>query len=521
MLLIAAPFVIGGLAVALGQDANADLRNYHWYNAYAFLNGREALDFLPSQNAYFYNPLLDVPFYLLATHVPAKIASYILGCVQGLNFVLLFMLGYASLIVTGVYRKIFICSALAALGVLSAVGIAEIGATSNDNLVSLGILLSAFLIVRSLDSLMLPGRRAFGLAMLCGIPAGMAMGLKLTVVTFCVGLCCGFLFVESTWRRRVCASLAFGLGVLLGLVITYGYWGWFLQTHFGSPLFPLFNAVFQSPLAPLNGGRDMTFIPHSLKDFLLFPFLFAKDPLRVNEIWWRDWRVPILYAFLPLALLLRYFVRHDRRVEPACVPPAVARFLLGMGGISYLVWLGLFCIYRYLLPLDMLAPLLIVCTAELAPTQPRQRHVSTAFLLLIVAVSVHSPWTDRHSGWTDRYVQASLPPLGDTSDLMILMVGNDAYAHLVSEFPPEFPFVRIQGYFIDDATAAMSAMLQARIEAHRGRFLLLIPPDQHDHAQQALDHFHFIFASGACQTVIDHLHNDKPLDLCPLIKLPR
>src|ERR1700734_3631580 len=90
-----APFAFGMLAVALGQDANWDLRNYHWYNAYAFLNGRDGFDLLPSQTPYFYNPALDVPFYLLATHVPAKVAGFALGFVQGLNFILLFMLAYA------------------------------------------------------------------------------------------------------------------------------------------------------------------------------------------------------------------------------------------------------------------------------------------------------------------------------------------------------------------------------------------------------------------------------------------
>src|SRR5271169_3095886 len=91
-LLTLAPFAFGALAVFLGQDANWDLRNYHWYNAYAFLNNRYGVDLLPSQTPYFYNPTLDLPFYILATHVPAMVAGFALGFIQGLNFVLLFML---------------------------------------------------------------------------------------------------------------------------------------------------------------------------------------------------------------------------------------------------------------------------------------------------------------------------------------------------------------------------------------------------------------------------------------------
>src|SRR5271170_1455349 len=115
IILALAPFAFGALALALGQDANWDLRNYHFYNAYAFLNGRYGFDLLPSQTPYFYNPLLDVPFYVLAAHAPATAVGYILGFVQGLNFVLLFMLGYASLRISNPRQKVIICAGLAAL----------------------------------------------------------------------------------------------------------------------------------------------------------------------------------------------------------------------------------------------------------------------------------------------------------------------------------------------------------------------------------------------------------------------
>src|ERR1700742_910090 len=84
-----APFLAGFLALALGQDANWDLRNYHWYNAWSFVNDRYAVDLLPSQTPYFYNPLMDVPFFELATHAPARVAGYVLGFAQGLNVILL------------------------------------------------------------------------------------------------------------------------------------------------------------------------------------------------------------------------------------------------------------------------------------------------------------------------------------------------------------------------------------------------------------------------------------------------
>ena len=46
-LMTGVPFLFGLLALLMGQDADWDFRNYHWYNAYAFLNGRFTIDFLP------------------------------------------------------------------------------------------------------------------------------------------------------------------------------------------------------------------------------------------------------------------------------------------------------------------------------------------------------------------------------------------------------------------------------------------------------------------------------------------
>src|SRR5918994_883963 len=69
------------LNLVLGQDANWDLRNYHWYNAYSFLTGRFGFDVVPAQTPSFYNPTLDIPFFLLGNAVPAPVAYSVLALV--------------------------------------------------------------------------------------------------------------------------------------------------------------------------------------------------------------------------------------------------------------------------------------------------------------------------------------------------------------------------------------------------------------------------------------------------------
>jgi hypothetical protein len=521
-ILVLAPCAIGLLALALGQDANWDLRNYHFYNAYAFLNNRYAQDLLPSQTPYFYNPLLDVPFFVLATHMSARMAGFVLGFVQGLNFVLLFMIAHAVLIVPNPRHKVIVCAALAALGMLGGGGIAQIGTTFGDNITSLGALLSAALVVRHLERLSVDKAvRVFGLAVAFGLPAGLMMGLKLPAVIYAVGLCGGLLFAGAGWRRNITLSFAFGLGVLIGCTITLGHWASFLQTHFGSPFFPYFNEIFKSPLAPLASARDTQYAPHSWSDFLLMPFLFARSSYRVGEIDWRDWRLPILYVLLPLALVLRLFFGRNRNAEDAIAAPYAARYLLVCFALAYGVWLVMFSIYRYAVTLEMIAPLLIVFAVGMLPLKSTTRGLVTAFILAVVSASIQPGDWHRREVWLDHFVEAQIPALGDTSHLMILMAGYEPYSHLIPEFPLEISFVRIESNFTSpDQDKGINLLLHERVDAHRkagGRFMMLIPSWQISIGEDALRYFGLKLASHECQNVTDKLFDDKPMSLCPVV----
>ena len=234
----------------------------------------------------------------------------------------------------------------------------------------------------------------FRLALLIGLPSGLMMGLKLPGVIFALGVCFGILFMGGSLRRLFLVSFAFGLGVLLGVAITLGYWAWHLQAQFGNPLFPYFNEFFKSPLAPPTSARDEQFLPHGLRDYLLFPFVFADSPYRVGEIPWRDWRIPILYALLPLAVVLRLVVRPQRSRKDA--GDAACRALSAGGGDHFLFRMAADVLH---LPLCRAAG-----NAGAAADRSGGRHVAVqiagpraslaACILLAVAVSVQpGNWT--------------------------------------------------------------------------------------------------------------------------------
>src|SRR3954451_19652220 len=95
---LGAVMLVGSLFVVwLGKDQSWDFRNYHWYIPYAFLHGRIGFDVAVAHQATYYNPFLDIPFYLLATHTPSWFALGVLGAVQGANIVPLYFLSRTML----------------------------------------------------------------------------------------------------------------------------------------------------------------------------------------------------------------------------------------------------------------------------------------------------------------------------------------------------------------------------------------------------------------------------------------
>src|SRR5262245_2821872 len=81
-------FVGAAASVGLGQDANWDLRNYHLYNPFAFLNDRFWVDLIPAGVQSTFNPLIDLPYFILATG-PLASSPRVMAAVAGLPYGLL------------------------------------------------------------------------------------------------------------------------------------------------------------------------------------------------------------------------------------------------------------------------------------------------------------------------------------------------------------------------------------------------------------------------------------------------
>src|SRR5580704_2840860 len=138
------------LVATAGKDPSWDFRNYHWYIPYAFLNGRMGVDVSVAHQATFYNPFLDIPFYLLATHTHSWFALGVLGAVQGLNVIPIYLI--ARSIVLGELRKP-VAAVAAFLALTGSLTISLAGATYYDDVMSVLVLSGLALVIVKRESL--------------------------------------------------------------------------------------------------------------------------------------------------------------------------------------------------------------------------------------------------------------------------------------------------------------------------------------------------------------------------------
>jgi hypothetical protein len=308
------PPAIGFSVLWLGQDASWDLRNYHFYNPFAYLTGRMGHDIAAAQVATYYNPLINLPFYYAVSALPPKVVGFTLGLIAGFNIFLLYAIARQVIDLKSTAKATWFSLATALVGMLGAANLAEIGTSAVDNVVSLLVLGAVWLVLRHRDRLKAPGLSAVAIAAASGVLAGAAFGLKLPFAVYAVGLCAAFFGLTLPLQWRFLLAFFFGLGVLAGAALTGGFWMAEMWERFRNPVFPYFNQYFKSPWGAPESYRDERFIPKSLSTGLFFPIWFTMDPLQVGEVPFRDLRFPVLYLLL-VALLVKTVAALRRKLK--------------------------------------------------------------------------------------------------------------------------------------------------------------------------------------------------------------
>lgn len=502
--------------VCHGEDRSWDFRNYHWYIPYAFLHGRLGFDVAVAHQATYYNPFLDIPFYWLATHAHAWFALGTLGAVQGANIIPLYLIARSIL---RVEHRALVAAILSLLCMTGSLTLYLAGTTYYDNVMSVFVLAGLAMVVTKRD-LLRDGPLLSGatLAVVAGFLVGSAVGLKLPEAPFALGFAAALAILPGDWKHRVTRLSAGGLGGIAGTALFAGFWFVKMAHLTGNPLFPYFNQYFHSPLALTASYRDMRFIPSGLKLQLLFPLLFSIDWRVADDLPFQDIRVGLAYVLvivsLPLALLGRLF--EGGRARAVLVAPDASAALLAFAVVSYVAWLKVFGIYRYILLLEILAPLLIVLCVELWPLAARMRLTIAGALLLGVVCLTRAEMVDR-APVGDPYIQVTIPAVAHPDKTMILMTGETPLGYLAPSFPAQIPIVRIDGWMIQPKDGSrLTAKTRERVDHFKGDLYVVFNTFEAARNKDALAAYGFAIAPAACRDIVTNLGG--PYGFCPLTR---
>ncbi|MBB5207299.1 hypothetical protein [Chiayiivirga flava] len=555
-LFLLGPLAVGALALWLGQSTSWDLRNYHWYNAYALLHGRMGFDMAVAHHATFYNPLIDLPLWFVASHVPGWAAALGLGLVQGLNFSVLYLIGRDTLTLPDPARRT-VAALLALLGITGGYALTLTGSPHYDNVTSVAVLGALWLLLRERESLACGG----GARTLClaGALVGAAVGLKLPTAPFGLAILAAAVTAAFGWRGRLRALLLCGGAAFVAFALATGWWFFVLWRETGNPVFPYFNDIIGSTLILDASYRDTRFLPATLTDALLFPFRASLDWRVSADGPLTDWRIAFAYALVPLgALALWWRGRRVRLasdsalagtqasnaktvdapaadrpvanspvfdatfdVEAAFVAPDAMRIAFWFAAVGYASWLAVFAIYRYLVPLEMLAPWLIVAAIGAIPL-PRGVRAAACVLALLGVLALTPLPHDPRPAFASRMVDVQVPPIARPDHTLALMTGVEPMAFVIPAFPPQIAFLRIDGYLVGPGadTPYLRRMRERIAAAQRSGddVFVLFTPSERERSETSLHQLR-LRRGDDCTPVSSNLLAE-PLQWCRVLSAP-
>jgi hypothetical protein len=468
---LVAPLIFGLLAVHLGATFSWDVRNYHYYNGYAFLEDRMGHDLAPAARQTFHNPVLDVPFYLAYRYLLRPWPSFLLGLLHGLNFSLLFMLVWTAVRhPAGPGGRALVALAVATAGTLHQSFLVEVGGAAQDNMVSLFVLASLTLVVRGLRASDPAARAMTVRTAAAGAILGSAVGLKPTAAIFAVGAAVMVgLLPGTSWRGRGLGLVVLAGGGAVGAAATGGFWAVRMGRLTGNPLFPYLNDLFRSDLVARKSFE--------YREFLTADTLLWRHPDVINEELWAlrkmcldDFRFPAVFALLVAVLVVRFF--RGRLGWSTVVNERAGVALTLFFSSSCLVWLKVFAIHRYILVLGLLTPIVFVFLLESSvPFRPLRKAL---FVLLAIAlvpgIGLESP---KRVPWVPDPFRIDLSGSEIGEDALVVMIDGAPTSYVIPEFPRGARFVRPVGNLYLKPGDRLYAIITTTIRNHQGPIFTL------------------------------------------------
>jgi hypothetical protein len=506
------PILFGIWASLLGADTNWDLLNYHLYNPFALFNGKLNIDLAPGGFQTYFNPVLDIPYYLMIQNLDARFAAFLLGTFHGINFVLLLHISRLVVIRILPSASHWIPVLLALSGCLTGNFISELGNTMGDNATAvfcLGAILSVLYAAKDGQA---RTKQRSALILLSGLLIGMGVGLKLTNAPYAVALGIGLLVLEGTAATRMLLMVCFGIGVVLGIAITNGYWFYTMWTNFGNPLFPQFGNIFPNPIAASVSVADKTWLPKGIWQYVSWPFIISIYSKKAGQLLFYQIVWAMVYPLMILALAKKIFQRKFTSGRTSL--DASARYILVVVATGFFIWMMLFSIYRYLIPMDLLTPLAIFILLNYLLPHLTALRASKWLLGISTAVAfVGGVHTWQHAPWSKDLIKVEVPPLTAPENTTVLITEGNPWSWLALKFPVQVAFIQIVGNFpkgpgfdhkVEDILKRRAGPTYALFQGHgdslpeASKDIAAANRAERASAQKALDRFDLVLHDDEC-----------------------
>lgn len=396
--------ILGGICSALIQnDVLWDFANYHYYNPWALVNNRVGYDIAVGGGNGYFNPLLDLPLYYLIVFFNdyPNFISFMQGLPLGALFFV--FLKFIRLFFTEDDAKSKVAVGLTFLiGCTGWALYAQIGSCSNEITIALLVMCSMYLIVCGISDCHHNRKHTF---LLSGFILGSALGLKLTAIIYCVSAFLTIILCSSQLERPKQKIISFIIGGALGFLLFHGWWSFRLWQMFSNPLFPFANGIFKSPWFVADNFRDPAFLLQNWREYLFYPFYFAAFKLKTDG---RCLVVDYRFGLTYLAVLL--FCWHGLKSRLGHNSSTLDKkrvFLVAAIVTSYVVWISLFVILRYTIPLALMSSILIVKTAQ--KLTPQNLYARACWLSCCVIILYSLLSTPYYSGVFENRQNMDMP----------------------------------------------------------------------------------------------------------------
>lgn len=537
VLILGLMLLFGIYAIHLGQDASWDLKNYHFYDAYAFLQHRLGWDIAPALFHTFYNPLLELPnYFIIKLAHSGRWVEFILGTFHGIA--VYFFLRIAFLIFANEKSWLRYCYVFFAvlLGVTGAASIPQIGTTHNESQISIFICAAVFLALKFIHG---DHSKRYYWCLLSGLILGLGVGLKLTAMIYPLAFFAALLFYKKADLQQLKWIFLTGIVFCLGFLFTGGEWMWVLYKSFHNPLFPYYNKIFNPGGISYNDLFDVHFLPKSFLFALLEPFYWLRKTTLVEFYPTADARVAVTFVLgLLFACQLGYaklfphrgFFAEEKRIFAVQTNTSTSlrkeilsvRFIGWFFFVAYFTWIFLFAIYRYTIPLNFLSGMLIVYFCVRLVRAPLLRVAILLILSLTILHFTVYPRAERIA-YHKHFFTVSIPSI--PKNAMVILVGASPVGYLIPFFPADTRFVALDTYFVNSRNPVFLQQALTAIKNQQGPLYVLVDPidptgssvDFKNRQKTILKSYNLLLSDQKCAAIISNM--DKPIPLCVVNKL--